>query len=55
MALSLDHSIDIIPFSNSGSNAQTPLRKDNSTLQHGAEEGCKRGVPEGEPEGAQLS
>ena len=30
MAFSLDHSIDVMPFSNSGSNNQTPLRKDNS-------------------------
>ena len=30
MAFSLDHSIDVMPFSNSGSNNQTPLRKDNA-------------------------
>ena len=34
MAFSLDHSMDILPFSQSGSNNQTPLRKDNS-YQHG--------------------
>ena len=30
MAFSLDHSMDILPFSQSGSNNQTPLRKDSS-------------------------